>query len=122
MMRLTTLFVVVFAIFSFGAVEHGKVFQITESAKNYSANDNYFDSANLGVVRFSYTPTKTGSCRVSTSNTNYSFSRYLNYYGTDDSFSTRINYDYGSYTSSYAFICAAGKTYYFTVSVTYSSD
>ena len=122
MIRLTTLFVVVFAIFSFGAVEHGKVFQITESAKNYSANDNYFDSANPGVVRFSYTPTKTGSCRVSTSNTNYSFSRYLNYYGTDDSFSTRINYDYGSYTSSYAFICAAGKTYYFTVSVTYSSD
>ncbi|MBR6454988.1 MAG: VWA domain-containing protein [Fibrobacter sp.] len=121
MLRWTTLFVVFFTFLANAAVEHGTTFPITETAQTYSANDNYYDSDRPGIIRFSYTPTKTGRCSISSSYTTSSFYRYLYYYGTNDSFSSYVDYTYGYYTLDFPFICTAGETYYFTVSVSSSS-
>lgn len=121
MLRWTTLFVVFFTFLANAAVEHGTTFPITETAQTYSANDNYYDSDRPGIIRFSYTPTKTGRCSISSSYTTSSFYRYLYYYGTNDSFSSYVDYTYGYYTLDFPFICTAGETYYFMVSVSSSS-
>ncbi len=122
MIRLTSLFIALFAILGFAAEEHGVVFPITETAVQYTANDNYYDSSNPDIVRFSYTPTKTGSCTISTGYVSSSFRRYLYYYGTKDTFSGYVDYDYDNYTASVSFKCAAGQTYYLAVEVYYSSN
>ncbi len=121
MKRLTTLCVVFFTMLGFAAVEHGTVFPITETAQNYSANDNYYDSTNTDQVRFSYTPTSSGLCTVTSSYTNSSFYRYLYYYGTDDTFSNREDYTSSYYSPSISFDCKQNETYYFIVYVYYSS-
>ena len=122
MKRLTTLCVVFFTILAHAAVQHGTVFPITETAQTYTADDNYYESSDPGDVRFSYTPSKTGYCTVKSSYEDYSFYRYLYYYGEDDSFSTYFDYSSGYYTPYINFMCVQGKTYYFKVSVTYSSE
>ena len=121
MLRWTTLFVVFFTILANAAVEHGITFPITETAQTYSANDNYYESDAQNLIRFSYTPTKTGRCSISSSYTTSSFYRYLYYYGTDDSFSSYQNYTSGYYNLNYSYQCTAGETYYFMVSVSSSS-
>lgn len=110
---------IVFAIFvslAFAAEEHGTVFPITETAAVYNANDNYFESTNPDRVRFSYKPSKSGSCTVTSSYESSSFSRYLYYYGTNNSFSSTVNNASG-YSPSVSFYCDAGETYYFEVYV-----
>ena len=121
MLRWTTLFILFFTFLANAAVEHSTVFPITETAQTYSANDNYYDSDRPGVVRFSYTPTKTGRCSISSSYSTDSFYRYLYYYGTDDTFYSYVDYTYGYYTLDYRFYCIAAETYYFMVSVNSSS-
>ncbi len=120
MLRWTTLFVVFFTFLANAAVEHGITFPITETAQTYSADDNYYESSRPGVVRFSYTPTKSGLCTASSSYKNNSFTRYIYYYGTDDTFSDYEDYEAG-YTPYYAFKCNVGKTYYLSVVVGSSS-
>ena len=121
MLRWTTLFVLFFTFLANAAVEHGTTIPITETAQTYSANDNYYDSDRPGIIRFSYTPTKTGRCSISSSYSSSSFYRYLYYYGTDDSFSSYKNYTSGYYNLNYSYQCTAGETYYFMVSVSSSS-
>ena len=125
MTRISSVLVVFFTILAHAAVEHGTVFPITETPEVYSADDNYYDTQYPTYVRYSYTPAKSGYCTVTTSyEGSYSFTRYLYYYGTDDTFSSSVDYDYGSGTVYYSFTCAQGKTYYFTVrtsSTSYSS-
>ena len=73
MLRWTTLFVLFFTFLANAAVEHGTTIPITETAQTYSANDNYYDSDRPGIIRFSYTPTKTGRCSISSSHSKYSY-------------------------------------------------
>ena len=94
MTRISSVLVVFFTILAHAAVEHGTVFPITETSEIYSAEDNSFDTGTPSYVRFSYTPTKSGFCTVSTSYENSSFSRYLYYYGPGDTYPS----SYGSYS------------------------
>ena len=99
MIRFSSILFLFFTILAHAAVEHGKVFPITETAQTYNASDNSYDATGGSDVRFSYTPTKTGFCTVTTSYGSSSFTRYLYYYGTDDTFSSSyIDYDFGSGT------------------------
>lgn len=116
---------IAFAIFvslAFAAEEHGVVFPITETTTEYNASDNFYDAADSGRVHFSYTPSKSGYCTVTSSYASSSFYRYLYYYGTDDSFSSSLDNSSSYYSPSVSFYCDAGETYYFVVDVRYSDD
>ena len=115
MTRISSVLVVFFTILAHAAVEHGTVFPITETPEVYSAEDNYYDAQYATYVRHSYTPAKSGYCTVTTSYESSSFSRYLYYYGTDNTFSNPVTTNSGSYTVSYSFVCEQSKTYYFAV-------
>ena len=107
MIRLAMLCIASFSILANAVVKHGTVFPITETAQTYNTYENYYDSADTTEIRYSYTPAKTGYCRVPYIS--------ISYDGTDDSFSNKLDlkyinrYDY--------FFCEGGKTYYFSVSV-----
>ena len=115
MMRILGILLTVMVSFSFAVEEHGTVFPITETAAVYNANDNYFESTNPDRVRFSYKPSKSGSCTVISSYESSSFLRYLYYYGTDNTFSSIVNNASSYYSPSVSFYCDAGETYYLCV-------
>ena len=122
MIRFSSILFLFFTILAHAAVEHGKVFPITETAQTYNASDNSYDATGGSDVRFSYTPTKTGFCTVTTSYGSSSFTRYLYYYGTDDTFSSSyIDYDFGSGTLILTFACAKNQKYNLIVRTSSSS-
>lgn len=86
MIRLAMLCIASFSILANAVVKHGTVFPITETAQTYNTYENYYDSADTTEIRYSYTPAKTGYCRVPYIS--------ISYDGTDDSFSNKLDLKY----------------------------
>lgn len=109
--------------FAYGAEEHGVVFPLTAGTETaYSADDNYYDESDKTSVRFSYTASGTGICSFTSSYSSSSFYRYVYFYGTDDTFTSYVSYNNGSYSvAPKDFVCADGETYYFKVETYYDS-
>lgn len=107
----------------FAQTGHNTVYDITDDTKFYSADKNYYEDSTQ-QVRFKYTADHGGTCGVQMRDTINVFYKYLYFYGTDESFSSRTDYDYASGQFNYTFSCTAGITYYFaykTYSTSYSS-
>ena len=121
MRRIWGLAFALFVSLAFAAEEHGTIFPITETAEFYNSNDNCYNTSSKDYVRFSYTPSETGYCTVTSSYKSSSFRRKVYYYGTNDSFRSYLKVNDGYDDVSVSFVCTAGETYYLVVE-TYSSS